>query len=107
MIHNRSHDVIGYGGGYMMTHRQDILDSFENAFRKKGILMVLISQSFPMTEEPVLKEMAEILDKCGIVSGDDMTLPSAVTKMALTLIKQIELSDKMRIMSQSWQGEIS
>ena len=39
-----------------MTHRQDILESFENAFRKKGILMVLISQSFPNTEEePVRK----------------------------------------------------
>ena len=47
---------LGYGGGYMMTHRQDILESFENAFRKKGMLMVLISQSFPNTqEEPVRK----------------------------------------------------
>ena len=89
-----------------MTHRQDILESFENAFRKKGILMVLISQSFPDTEEPVRKEMAEILDKCGIVSGHDMTLPSAVSKIALTLIKQIELPDQMRLMSQNWQGEI-
>ena len=50
--------------------------------------------------------MAEILDKCGIVSGHDMTLPSAVTKMALTLMKKIELPDKMRLMSQNWQGEI-
>ena len=90
-----------------MTHRQDILESFEKAFRKKGILMVLISQSFPNTEEePVRKDMAEILDKCGIVSGHDMTLPSAVTKMALTLMKNIELSDKIRLMSQNWQGEI-
>ena len=40
----------------MMTHRQDILESFENAFRKKGMLMVLISQSFPNAEEePVRK----------------------------------------------------
>ena len=47
---------LGYGGGYMMTHRQDILESFENAFRKKGMLMVLISQSFPNAEEePVRK----------------------------------------------------
>ena len=54
----------------------------------------------------VRKDMAEILDKCGIVSGHDMTLPSAVTKMALTLMKKIDLSDKMRLMSQNWQGEI-
>ena len=48
--------AIGYGGGYIMTHRQDILESFEKGFRKKGILMVLISQSFPNTEEePVRK----------------------------------------------------
>ena len=58
------------------------------------------------TQHSVRKEMAEILDKCGIVSGHDMTLPSAVTKMALTLMKKIDLSDKMRLMSQNWQGEI-
>ena len=28
--------IIGYGGGYMMTHRQDILETFENAFQKKA-----------------------------------------------------------------------
>ena len=69
--------------------------------------MVLISQSFPSTEEPVRNDMTEILHKCGIVSGYDMTLPSAVTKMALTLIKHLDLSDKMKLMSQNWQGEIS
>ena len=58
------------------------------------------------TQHSVRNDMAEILDKCGIVSGHDMTLPSAVTKMALTLMKKIELSDKMRLMSQNWQGEI-
>jgi hypothetical protein len=58
------------------------------------------------THNSVRKDMAEILDKCGIVSGHDMTLPSAVTKMALTLMKKIELPNKMRLMSQNWQGEI-
>ena len=48
------------------------------------------------TQHSVRKDMAEILDKCGIVSGHDMTLPSAVTKMALILMKKIELPDKMR-----------
>ena len=58
------------------------------------------------THNSVLKDMAEILEKCGIVSGHDMTLPSAVTKMALTLMKKIELPEKMRLMCQNWQGEI-
>ena len=71
-----------------------------------GLLMVLISQSFP--EEPVVKDMAEILQKCGIVPGHDMTLPSAVAKMALILVrKEMDLPEKMKLMTQNWQGEIS
>lgn len=91
----------------MMTHRQDMLELFENAFRDKGLLMVLISQSFPSLE-PIRKDMSEIFQRCGIVSGLDMTLPAALAKMALTLqLKDIGLEKKMTLLSQSWEGEIS
>ena len=73
--------IVGYGGGYMMTHRPALLQTLQTASSESGILMVLVSQSFP--REPVRQEMKKMLEKCGIVEGYDMTLPSAVAKLAL------------------------
>ena len=101
--------IIGYGGDYMMTHRLDLLRLFEEAYRTKRILMVLISQSFPCSaEEPIRKDMADIFQRCGIVPGSDMTLPATLAKLALTLqLEQAEHDEKMRILAQNWEGEIS
>ena len=88
----------------MMTQRKDFLDLLES--KAKNLLMVLISQSFP--EEPVRKEMAEVFHNCGILSGADLTLPSAVAKMALILNeKTLDFEEKKRQMILNWEGEIS
>lgn len=95
----------------MMTHRQDMLDLLENAFRDKGILMVLISQSFPAAavgEAQRGKDMTEIFQRCGIVPGLDMTLPAALTKLALILqMTEKSIDEKMKLLGQNWEGEIS
>ena len=48
----------------MMTQRPELLELFRKG-QDKGLLMILISQSFP--EEPIRREMAEILFNCGIL----------------------------------------
>lgn len=85
-----------------------MLDLLENAFRDKGILMVLISQSFPESKQQPSKDMTEIFHRCGIVPGLDMTLPAALTKLALTLqMTEKSIDEKIRVLGQNWEGEIS
>ena len=87
-----------------MTQRKDFLDLLES--KAKNLLMVLISQSFP--EEPVRKEMAEVFYNCGILSGADLTLPSAVAKMVLILNEKTwDFEEKKRQITLNWEGEIS
>ena len=94
--------IVGFGGGYMMTKRS-VLDLFQS--KAKEILMVLISQSFP--EEPVRRDTSEMLAKSGILSGADLTLPSAVAKMALVLNENWDFEEKKRQLTMNWEGEVS
>ena len=96
--------IVGFGGGYMMTQRQDLLNLFIKA-SKKGLLMILISQSFP--EEPIRREMADIYSKCGILSGSDITLSAAVAKMAVILGQDLNFEEKIHQMTLNWEGEMS
>ena len=96
--------IVGYGGGYMINQRKDLLELFKS--KAKDLLMVLISQSFP--EEPVRRDMAEVFHSCGILSAADLTLPSAVAKMALILNEKTwDFEEKKRQITLNWEGDIS
>ncbi len=99
--------LIGYGGGYMMQNRSDLIGLFSQASKEREILLVLISQSFP--EQPIRREMTDILGEAGILPGHDLTLPAALAKMAIVCSCQTNLSftEKQRLLSQNWQGEQS
>ena len=96
--------IVGFGGGYMMTQRQDLNSLFIKA-NKRGLLMILISQSFP--EEPIRREMTEIFLQCGIIPGSDITLPAAVAKVAVLLGQDLNHEEKVHQMTLNWEGEMS
>ena len=90
----------------MTTSRPELLDLFKSAHEDRNILMILISQSFP--EHPIRSEMAKTFQKCGILSGFDMTLPCVVTKMASILqIHEKTYEEKRHLMITNISGEIS
>ena len=97
--------IVGYGDGYMSDKNSELLELLESAYHR-NILMVLISQSFP--EETIRKDMSLVFQKCGILSGFDMSLPCAVVKMASLLSNPKNTFEENRhLMLKNLAGEIS
>ena len=96
--------IVGYGDGYMSTSNNELLELLKSAYERKK-LMILISQSFP--EEPIRKEMGTIFQDCGIISGYDMSLPTAVTKMTVIFSQKKSYEENRHLMILNIAGEIS
>ena len=88
----------------MTTSNNELLKFLKSAYEREK-LMILISQSFP--EEPIRKEMGTIFQDCGVISGYDMSLPTAVTKMAVIFSQNKSYEENRHLMISNIAGEIS
>ena len=89
----------------MSDKNSELLELLDSASHR-NILMILISQSFP--EETIRRDMSLVFQKCGILSGFDLSLPCAVVKMASLLSNPMNTFEENRhLMLKNWAGEIS
>ncbi len=90
----------------MMQNRKDLISEFKAASKNREILLTLISLSFP--EDPIRKEMTDTFQEAGILPGNDLSLPAAVSKMAILLSSpDFSYEEKQHQFMLNWQGEQS
>lgn len=94
-----------YGSGNATTEKW-FLDAIRKAV-EKGILVVNISQCLSGSVEMEKYETGRALSDAGVVSGYDMTIAAAITKLMVILAEETELSIIKKRFHSVWAGEMT
>eukprot|EP00835_Amoeboradix_gromovi_P004729 NODE_388_length_9508_cov_0.225954.p1 type:complete len:659 gc:universal NODE_388_length_9508_cov_0.225954:4627-6603(+) len=94
-----------FGCGNIPSNRPDILEALQDAF-KNGVIIINCTQC---GKGSVIDsyETGAVLNKVGVIPGNDMTVECALTKLSYLLGKQLPLQSIRELLKSSLRGELS
>ncbi|KAL5112506.1 L-asparaginase [Taenia crassiceps] len=95
-----------YGAGNVPAKRSDLLDIFEAATEKHGIIILNITQCWRGSVQAKYSTGA-VLEKIGVIPGYDMTLEAALAKLAYVLGRFKDVSTRRRMLTYDLRGEVT
>ncbi|XP_030763413.1 60 kDa lysophospholipase [Sitophilus oryzae] len=94
-----------YGAGNIPSNKPELLRVLKEAVQR-GVLIVNISQCARGTVS-IAYETAQALEEIGIISGSDMTVEAALTKLSYILGSAGTYEDKVKLLKSDLRGELT
>ncbi|XP_037029683.1 L-asparaginase [Bradysia coprophila] len=95
-----------FGAGNIPSNRADIIDELKSATDRGAIIVNCTQCASGAVKE--IYETGSVLRECGVISGFDMTVEAALTKLSYVLGKdEWTLDTKKQMMEQNIRGELT
>lgn len=99
--------IVTYGSGNIPDSRTDLIAAI-SAAAQKGVVMVTCCPCRGGPHDVSLQYVEQGLVNLGIVPGGDMTVESALTKLAFVVGREgLSVDDRKMLMKSNLRGEVS